>query len=256
MKTNSLVLLVSTILLSLTPIVAAQSPSASESAATSPTATAPPMCPRLGWAEGLVAYTAYPAPPFPTDDTANVNAQDCAFHQWSWEAFVWATAIGTDGRARFTTLNNGEELGKKQKGAAAKGPKPLSLKPRDLKPAGARANKSSDDPAQAGGGVLVDPNGQIIWYSTHMNDIYFNFLQQNGGANYAQASATLTWPVGAAVFKAAWKVVPDGNPPAGFYTEKTTIPLLVNKKDKTGRQIGTEVDPSGKTRPVTVALVG
>src|ERR1041385_9074102 len=158
MKTNSLVLLVSTILLSLTPIVAAQSPSASESAATSPTATAPPMCPRLGWAEGLVAYTAYPAPPFPTDDTANVNAQDCAFHQWSWEAFVWATAIGSDGSARFPAFNNGEEFGKKPNGT--KGPKPLNLKPRDLKPIGARQNKSGDDPAQAGGGVLVDPNGQ------------------------------------------------------------------------------------------------
>jgi len=69
-----------------------------------------------------------------------------------------------------------------------------------LKPAGARQPRSSDDPAQAGGGVLVDPKGQIIWYSTHMNDVYFGFLQQNGGANYANASATLTWPVGAAVF--------------------------------------------------------
>jgi len=84
------------------------------------------MCPRLGWAEGLVSYTAYPAPPFPTDDTANLNAIDCVFHQWSWEAFVWATAIGPDGRARFTTLNNGEEVGKKP--VAAKGPKPLNLK--------------------------------------------------------------------------------------------------------------------------------
>ena len=72
-----------------------------------------------------------------------------------------------------------------------------------MKPAGARQNQPSDDPAQAGGGVLVDPNGQIIWYSTHMNDVYSGFLQQNGGANYANASATLTWPVGAAVFNEA-----------------------------------------------------
>jgi len=254
MKIKPSILLVFAILLSFAPMVAAQSPSASESATASPTASPQPICPRLGWAEGLVAYTAYPAPPFPTDDTANVNAQDCAFHQWSWEAFVWATAIGPDLRPRFTTLNNGEELGKKP--VATKGPKPLNLKPRDLKPAGARQNQPSDDPAQAGGGVLVDPNGQIVWYSTHINDIYFQFLQQNGGANYANASATLTWPVGAAVFKAAWKVVPDGTPPAGFYTEKTTVPLLVNKKDKNGKQIGIGIDPSGKTRPVTVALVG
>lgn len=245
MKTHPLVPVVTAIVLSSTSMAIAQSPSPSASA------TATPRCPRLGWAEGLVSYTAYPAPPFPTDDTANVNAEDCVFHQWSWEAFVWATAIGPDGRARFTTLNNGDELGKSPSPTAAKGPKPLNLKPRDLKPAGPRQNRSSDDPAQAGGGVLVDQSGQIVWYSTHMNDAYFNFLQQNGGANYANASATLTWPVGAAVFKAAWKVVPEGTMAPGFYNEMSTVPLLVNKPGG-----GIMVDPSGKTRPARVALVG
>jgi hypothetical protein len=150
-------------------------------------------------------------------------------------------------------LHNVDELGNKT--PAAKGPKPLGLKPRNLKPQGTKVNlkatKSGDDPAQAGGGVLVDANGQIVWYSTHMNDAYFTFVQQNGGANYAKAADTLNFPVGAAVFKASWKVVPDGTTPTGFYTEKSSVPLLVNKKGG-----GITVDPSGKTRPVTVALVG
>jgi len=60
-----------------------------------------------------VKYTAYPAPPFPTDDTKSVSALDCVFPQWSWEAFLWATAIGADGKARFTTLPNVDELGTK-----------------------------------------------------------------------------------------------------------------------------------------------
>lgn len=218
-----------------------------QSPAPSPSAT--PMCPKRGWSEGLVKYTAYPAPPFPSDDTKSITAEDCDFHQWSWEAFVWATAIGPDGRARFTTLHNVDELG--TKAPAAKGPTPLGLKPRDLKPPGPRTNRSDDDPAQAGGGLLVDQNGQIVWYSTHMNDAYFKFVQQNGGAGYAKASATLNFPVGAAVFKASWKVVPDGPAPAGFYTEQTAVPLLMNKPGG-----GIMVDPSGKTRPVTVALVG
>ena len=240
MKTKLLVLFASVFFL-VTVNARSQSPS--------PSPTATPLCPGFGWAEGLVKYTAYPAPPFPTDDTQNVNAQDCAFHQWSWEAFVWATAIGSDGRARFTTLHNVDELGKQT--PASEGPKPLGLKPRDLKPKGAAANRSGDDPAQAGGGVLVDSNGQIVWYSTHMNDAYFKFVQQNGGANYGNASDTLQFPVGAAVFKASWKVVPDGTTPTGFYTEKSSVPLLVNKPGG-----GIMVDPSGKTRPVTVALVG
>jgi hypothetical protein len=215
----------------------------------SPTQTPSPACPLgFGWAEGLAQYTTYPAPLFPTQDTANLSAPDCAFHQWSWEAFVWATAIGPDGRARFATLHNGDELGKKA-GATAKGPKPLGLKPRDLKPPGPRG--SGDDPAQAGGGILVDQNGQILWYSTHMNDSYYQFLQQYSGAGYAQAPLSLNFPVGAAVFKASWQVVPAGTTLTGFYTEKTTVPLLINKPGG-----GITVDPSGKTRSVTVALVG
>ncbi|MEY2502522.1 MAG: hypothetical protein QOI07_2856 [Verrucomicrobiota bacterium] len=241
MKHRSLLFLASAAILLAAQSVDAQSP------APSPTPT--PPCPGFGWAEGLVKYTAYPAPPFPTSDTANVNAQDCAFHQWSWEAFVWATAIGPDGRARFTSLHNVDELGKKA--VAAKGPKPLSLKPRDLKPKGASANRGGDDPQQAGGGVLVDQDGQIVWYSTHMNDAYFQFVQQNGGAGYSKAANTLNFPVGAAVFKASWKVVPAGATPTGFYMEKSTVPLLINKKGG-----GIAIDPSGKTRPVTVALVG
>ena len=115
----------------------------------------------MGWAEGLVQYTKYPAPPFPTSETKSLCAVDCNFQQWSWEAFVWATAIGPDGRARFTTFGNVDELGKKA--TATKGPKPLGLKPRDLKPRGARQLASGNEPQQAGGGIVVDQNGQIIW---------------------------------------------------------------------------------------------
>jgi hypothetical protein len=241
MKQNPIVLSLSVVFILFAGNVRSQSP------ISTPAPKQP--CPLgFGWAEGLVSYTAYPAPPFPTEDTASLSAPDCAFHQWSWEAFVWATAIGPDGRARFTTLHNGDELGKKP-AAAAKGPKPLGLKPRDLKPAGAR--ESQDDPSQAGGGLLVDQNGQIVWYSTHMNDAYFTFLQQYGGSNYSQAPVSLTFPVGAAVFKASWQVVPAGTTPTTFYTETAQVPLLVNNPKG-----GIMVDPSGKTRSVTVALVG
>jgi hypothetical protein len=209
----------------------------------------------MGWAEGLVQYTKYPAPPFPTSETKSLCAVDCNFQQWSWEAFVWATAIGADGRARFTTFNNVDELTKKT--AAAKGPKPLGLKPRDLKPRASRTARAlaaaENEPQQAGGGIVVDQNGQIIWYSTHMNPAYFQFVQKYGGANYANAPATLNFPVGAAVFKAAWRVVQAGEDTSKFYTEKTTVPMLVNGPNSCG---GIMVDPSGKTRQVTVALVG
>jgi hypothetical protein len=218
----------------------------------------------MGWAEGLVSNAAYPAPAFPQNDTAISKDQkhpdDCDFHEWSWEAFVWATGIGPDGRARFTTLHNADELfGNKT--AAAKGPKPLNLKPRDLKPRGAPQARSGDEAEQAGGGLIVDQNGQIVWYSTHMNDAYFNFVKANSGANYGNVPAGLNFPgaspspapsaTPAAVFKASWKIVGPGDNVTKFYTEDSVVPLLV--PNPCG---GVMPDPSGKTRPVKVALVG
>jgi hypothetical protein len=71
MKPKPLVLLALVAIFALTQNVLGQS---------TPMASPTPPCPGFGWAEGLVKYTAYPAPPFPTNDTQNVNAQDCAFH--------------------------------------------------------------------------------------------------------------------------------------------------------------------------------
>jgi hypothetical protein len=248
MNPKHLRLLASAVFFLLAPAAFAQSPT--PTATPCPSANPFPPCPLgVGWAEGLVQYTQYPAPPFPVTETNSICAVDCNFHQWSWEAFVWATAIGPDGRARFTSLLNHDELGKKA--APSKGPKPLGLKPRDVKPRSVPQNRVGDAPDQAGGGIVVDQNGQIVWYSTHMNQAYFDFVQKYGGAGYSQASATLTFPVGAAVFKASWRVVQTGEDTSKFYTEKTTVPLLANNPCG-----GIMIDPSGKTRPVTVALVG
>jgi hypothetical protein len=210
----------------------------------------------MGWAEGLIGANAGPKSPFPVNDTAIKTVSgvshpdDCDFHEWSWEAFVWATGIGTDGRARFTTLHNADELFG-NKAAAVKGPKPLSLKPRDLKPVGAPQARSGDEAAQAGGGLIVDQNGQIVWYSTHMNDAYFNFVKANSGANYGKVPPTKNFPVGAAVFKASWKVVGAGDDVTKFYTEDSVVPMLI--PNPCG---GIMIDPSGATRPAKVALVG
>jgi hypothetical protein len=61
-------------------------------------------CPLQGWSEGLNGFLK-PDAPFPTKDTQlpkptpkdpNPQTPDCNFHQWSWEAFVWATALIKD----------------------------------------------------------------------------------------------------------------------------------------------------------------
>ena len=218
--------------------------------AQSPPPSPPLSCPLgFGWAEGLVQYTAYPAPPFPTQDTANNPTTDCAFHQWSWEAFVWATAIDSTGQPRFLGLGNLDDIGKPP--TAKKGPKPLLLKPRSLKPRGTQQDIQGDEQAGSNG-LLVDQNGQVVWYSAHANPLYYNLVQKYYGAQaFAKASPTLQFPVGAAVFKASWQIVPDGTKPTAVFTMPAVVPLLVaNPKG------GVMIDPSGKTRPVTVALVG
>ena len=64
-------------------------------------------CPEgLGWAEGLPNFFKADAQ-LPT--TFGDDADDCLFHQWSWEAFSWATAE-VDGKPRFMSLKTMEQL--------------------------------------------------------------------------------------------------------------------------------------------------
>jgi hypothetical protein len=70
-------------------------------------------CPQFGWSEGLKDFLA-PNYAFPTSDTKSLSAPDCNFHQWSWEAFVWATALIKDSSGatvpRFLTLATPDDL--------------------------------------------------------------------------------------------------------------------------------------------------
>jgi hypothetical protein len=219
-------------------------------AAQSPTPTSTPFtpCPVQGWSENLVNFIG-PTAPFPTNDTKNNPSSDCAFHQWAWEAFIWATALDTSGQPRFLDLPNLDGLDNPK--LAVKGPKPLVLKPRTVKPRGSQ--QDVDEFQQAGPqGVLVDQNGQALWYSQHANDIYFEFVKKYYGVtNYAKASATLEFPLGAAVFKASWQIVPEGTKPQGFFTTAATVPILKNNPKG-----GIMIDTTAKPRAVTVALVG
>ncbi|MEY2495235.1 MAG: hypothetical protein QOJ45_1727 [Verrucomicrobiota bacterium] len=217
----------------------------------------PGRCPLPGWAEGLVKYTD-PATPFPTKDTQNSTPPgvDCIFHQWSWEAFVWATAfIECPGVAtkqpRFLCLPNLDGLNNPT--LAKSGPKPLVLKPRTLKRRGAQQDPNFGFQQAGSQGVIIDQTGQAVWYSVHANETYFQFAQKYYGvAAFQKASATMPFPVGAAVFKASWQIVPEGQTPPGVFTTSATVPMLINNPSGSGIM----VDPSGKTRSVTVALVG
>jgi len=58
-------------------------------------------CPITGWAEGLAGLLDKTAK-MPSSFSAMAN--DCDFNEWSWEAFVWATAKVGD-VPRFLTMS-------------------------------------------------------------------------------------------------------------------------------------------------------
>lgn len=193
----------------------------------------------LGWWESkgippLFSTAAGPAP-----------KTDCDFHVWSWTAFAhWMQ--NNNGQPLFLSLPTYDDLKSGDPKRVKVGPRSLSLKPRDPKP------KAMDSIEQAGSnGVLVDQNGRAVYYSTHMDPIYFGFTQKYfGPTRYKNAAPALSYPIGATVFKASWRIVQPGEPPSGAYTTTATIDLLMS--DGTGG-----LKTSGQTQSnVTVALVG
>jgi hypothetical protein len=69
-------------------------------------------CPTFGWAEGLANNFMKPNSAFPTKDTASVSAPECAFHQWSWEAFIWATTLITDSTGHRAAVHDAGDAGR------------------------------------------------------------------------------------------------------------------------------------------------
>jgi len=228
------------------------------SALATPARAAPdPGCPSFGWAEGLGQYLS-PAAAFPTDDTKNLDTPDCIFHQWSWEAFVWATALvnGPGGTKvpRFMTLPTSDQLLSTQSAAA---PRMLRLGARSHVLRGQNGfTEGAGAIVEADGNMMVSQNGYPVYASVHMNPSYFATAKQNliinGG--YQNGDPNRYFNVGAAVFKATWlRLDPGQQAPTGAYVTQAEVPVL-----KTYVQPGqVTISPvPNKFVATTVALVG
>lgn len=195
----------------------------------------------LGWWESKGLEPLFIDPKGPAPQTA------CDFQVWSWTAFVhWMRTDPATGQPYFLILPTYDDLVSGDALRAKAGPRTLVLKPRNPKP------KAMNSFEQAGShGVLVDQNGRAVYYSTHMDLIYFDFTKTYFGAEkYKNAAPTLEYPVGATVLKAAWRVVAPGEDTSNVFTTTATIDLL--ESDGKGGLV-----TNGKTEPnVTVALVG
>lgn len=206
-------------------------------------------CPnRFGWAEGLVHYLPADAA-FPTEKP-NV---DCDFHQWSWEAFVWATSM-LNGQPRFMSLSTPDDLLTTTKKVANGKPHMLKLAARSPHPGLDNSPQVAGAIVEADGNMLVAPNGYPVLASVHMNQSYLNTakanMMYNGGYVKNQDDGNY-FQVGAAIFKATWlRYDNDSDVPQGAYTTVAEVPVLAIDP------ITQNVVPTGKTVKAKVALIG
>lgn len=200
----------------------------------------------LGWWEskGLEPFFINASGPSPKTD--------CDFQLWSWSAFVhWMQPDPKTGLPMFLLLPTYNDLVPDKapitalQAQALIHQRPLVLLPRGNQP------QSLGSFQQAGpGGVLVDQNGRSVYYTTHMDPIYFAFTQKYFGPNnYKKAAPTLDYPIGATVLKSSWRIVKPGEDTSKLFTTPAIVPKL--KSDGHGKLVVTK-----ETETVTVALVG
>jgi hypothetical protein len=218
-----------------------------------------------------VAQTACTAPdswfpqsqtkPFDPAKFPGSSATNCDFHQWAWQTFLYLTQK-VDGKLRFTTfptdrdLFNPKNLTAKPKILAAlmaRKPSRMQLRVRSLKDEKSSLNDADKIAQAGGGGVLVDQNGNPVFYSVNFDPVFYDFVQKNGYYDYdtyIKADPTTNFPLGAMELKASWRIVNKGDDTTGVYTTEADVPVL--QQDDKGN---VSVVP-GKTRTVTVAFVG
>ncbi|MGZ3861717.1 MAG: hypothetical protein ACXVPN_00470 [Bacteroidia bacterium] len=121
-----------------------------------------------------------------------------------------------------------------------------------------RTSKAPHGLGQASGQPLVDQNGRFVRYEVRMNEDEYNYIMAKSlwnvdGQNAFVKDSAISFPagpvapygtIGAMEFKAAWKVLGNGDDFSKFYT----IKAIVFNDDS--------LNPSPGENPVTLGLVG
>ena len=184
---------------------------------------------------------------FPHSKTSEPNNEkfkstnNCVFHQWSWQMFLWLTQNDQSGKPRFLSFVAPESL--------------LGMPSRSLNPRMSKSPKpeSLNEYLQAGSdAILVDHNGRAVYYSQYLNPEFVNFIKTNGLTDPKKVQKfdpNTPFSIGSIELKVAWKIVAKGEDTSDMFTMNTTINKLVNQ----GGNI--VIDPN-QTEDVKVALVG
>lgn len=190
------------------------------------------------------------------------GAPDCDFYKWAWQTFLYVThAEGADQQPRFVNYVAPLDL------FANKAPLTLALVNRqkgslNLLPRGAKGASAStvDDVLQAASkGLIVDHSGRAVYYGTHLNDVFVQFVRHHGfDADVTKIGAfDADTPVdaGALELKSSWKILdPAVDDAKQFFTIEADIPGLKVVTDAMGKK---HIQPDFQhPRHETLALVG
>lgn len=202
--------------------------------------------------------------PLPTFDTPPPHpAPDCPFYQAGWQVFLYAMQNDQNGQPRFLSYATIADLfgGSAAFQFAQKKTGMLSLAPRIAQfpneklllnvpgqPPGIDAGVNQAGPLR---GLLIDQNGNPIYYAIHVNNVFADFIQSNKLTTKAALLAAdpekLEFPTGAVELKSAWQIVDPNAVPDNYFTTKAIVPKL---KIANG-----DVVPDTTGREVTVALI-
>ena len=184
---------------------------------------------------------------FPCGYTVNAKGEvtNEAFHEISWQYFLWLTEEveqGAEKVLRFETMYNDG-----------------SINPNN-DPSVARTHILGGIQQAGSNGVLVDDNGRAIYTSMMISDIYHDFIEQNKlntPDGLQNADPTLDFPDGSVSLKAAWKIIPEGQkPPKGAYTRASKLYTVVDIDGNLTTSDNYEDPNKVETIEETVALVG
>ncbi len=161
---------------------------------------------------------------------------NCAFHQWAVQEFLYLVQKEPNGLLRFLNMASPHALFLYQ-GA---GPAPYPGSPHTQFKLGAGAArlrataKANDAPrvvflprtlktenttfnadTQAGSNaVLVDQAGQVVYYTSQINKVYYDFIRSNGYYKkdaYSKIPPETAFPIGAVELKSSWRIaIKDG----------------------------------------------
>jgi len=120
-------------------------------------AAATEICPPVGWQENLKTLLS-PTAPVPTRPRRAGRA-DCQFHEWSWEAFVWATAPDANGVPPLPLAAHAERPAPAGSGCRQAGRAPVQARRRSVQGARMRATPRARRVRRGGRNVMVGANG-------------------------------------------------------------------------------------------------